>query len=174
MHASVFLLSGDILAQSRTWAKSTKRSLINVVVLPVIFGMLFGMPLLRPVIVHIGNASVVSGCSSPIASFNIGSRDAYVVFDSEKNLWIYQITARNQLDENAKIIGIVARKKTNAGFFNVISEKQQLAPPFSDTIEVLDATCILKITQNLRLWLKLKTKPLTNSVLSILKRLLRR
>jgi hypothetical protein len=45
-----------------------------------------------------------------------------MIFGSEKNLDV-SIIIRNQLGEDAEIIGIVARKQPTGGFFNVVSEK---------------------------------------------------
>lgn len=51
----------------------------------------------------------------------------------------YQITARNQLSEDAEIVGVVLLKQLSGGFIDIFSEKKQLAPPFGEGIDVFGA-----------------------------------
>jgi len=143
--AAVFLLIGDILARSRAFVRSSRRGPISAVILLSIFVVLFGAPFLRPVVFSgspqgtattIGSGpgpSPVPGGSMP---FSISFEDASVSFDSEDDLWTYQIAARNQLSEDAEIVEIVALKPPSEGLFNIVSEKRRLAPPFGEGIEV--------------------------------------
>lgn len=126
---------------------SPKRGLINIAILLAVFAILFGAPLLRSVVASGspgGTAMAISFGLSPNAphkvstgSFNIGFKDTSVNFDSKNNLWTYQITARNQLNEDAEIVEIISLHQPSGGFINIFSEKRQLAPPFGEDIEVL-------------------------------------
>ncbi|MGQ9787947.1 MAG: hypothetical protein ACUVQM_01330 [Candidatus Hadarchaeaceae archaeon] len=142
--SAVFLLAGDILVRSRAFLRSSKRGSISVVIMLAIFAILFGAPFLRSVVgsgspqgtaTTIGFGLVSSAESRGLMPFNIGFEDTSVNFDSESNIWSYQITARNQLSEDAEIVEIISLKQPSGGF-NIFSEKRQLAPPFGDDIEV--------------------------------------
>jgi len=130
--SAIFLLISDILARIETFVKSTKKGLVSVLILLIILVTLFGVPLSRSVGVRPGPATSLSGLIIP---FNTQLINASVTFDSKNNLWIYQISARNQLGEDAEIIEISAQKQPPS-FYTIISEKQKLAPPFGKDIEV--------------------------------------
>ena len=130
--SAIFLLIVDILAHIESFVKSTKSGLVSVLIFLMILSALFGVPLSRSVGVRPGPAKSLGGPNMP---FNVYFINASLDWDSENNLWIYQISARNRLNGDAEIIEVSAQKQPPS-YFTLISEKWKIAPPFGGDIEV--------------------------------------
>jgi len=135
----IFSVASSLISYNKTFTKSSKKRLVNIVAVSAIAGTLFGLPLFQSVYLsqrgHAVNVNISNG--SPRA-FYIGFRDVSVTFDPENNLWVYQIAVRNQREDDGEIvgIGIVAQNQLQGNLiFN--PEKKQLAPPFGEGIEVV-------------------------------------
>jgi hypothetical protein len=122
----IFLLTTNILAKSKKLAKLGNKFLISFGVTLGILGIFLALTFLRPIVASPGPATGISASygAGGATILKIDQSNTLANFDPEKNLWTYQISAKNQSGEDGKIIKIV-------------SLKHQIAPPFED-IEVIE------------------------------------
>lgn len=124
--SAAFLLITDILSKIGAVTQSAKRELPTIILL-VILGIFFGLPWLYPVGVGTGGCAGISGPGLG-AIISIDPYKTSVSFNSENDIWVYQIALKNTMGRDGEIVGIMGK---------IASQKQQIAPPFGENIEVV-------------------------------------
>lgn len=100
----------------------------------IVFSGLFLYPMFQK-IQYPQQSEHAMGIGGGVSKLKVGMEDAQYEFNSEDNLWVYQIKIKNSSDkENAEILKIKAKKLPESSF-SIIAETIYLAPPF-DNIKV--------------------------------------
>ncbi len=140
--SAIILLTEDILTRFVIFAKLTKKSLISAVCLLLSVVVLSLLSLFHPVyLLGTGIGGGTNGAASfshiPQGSaFNLTHNNTTVSRDPRTGLFVYRITAKNQLNVNAEIVGLSVLEMPNNSIFSIFPEKHQLAPPFGTDINI--------------------------------------
>lgn len=109
---AVVLVIFDIFIHIKNFSKFSKRGLVFSLISLAFIIIILIQPLFRPIMIDKDGITGIGQSGSPIVSFKFDYEDGRVSFDTQKNLWIYKITAQNISSKDVEIIKITVQKPT--------------------------------------------------------------
>lgn len=138
---AIALVILDIFIHLKNFSKLAKRELIFSLILLASIIILFIQPLFRPAVINKEGITSIGQGGSLIVSFKFDYSDGKASFNTQDNLWTYEIIPKNSSSQDVEIIKISGQKPTKPflGFLDIYSKTEVIAPPFGSHIKVEEA-----------------------------------